>query len=219
MSASNTPATQAPAPELPDPPKHYVAPDRLRVLGFKLGAQVYESGFRPDYIIAILRGGGAIALYVHEFFKLIYKLKHPELKPREGRLHYPDCIGVLTSSYNDAHTQTKEIRVHGLEYIVKNGVSTDKILLVDDIFDTGRSVAALKAKLERKMKANTPADIRTATIFRHYETGPAPEYYMEVNTDWVAFPHEISDMTVAEIKKHFGSEIAETISNALALPK
>ena len=73
-----------------------------------------------------------------------------------------DHIAVRTSSYYGIGKQSKEIKVHGLHYIVENANAGDSLLIVDDVFDSGRSIFALREKLEELMRLNLPKDIRVA---------------------------------------------------------
>ena len=128
--------------------KCYIAAQQLLEDSFRLAAQVYDDGFRPDFIIGIWRGGAPIGIAVQEY----YDYKGIET----------DHIAVRTSSYYGIGKQSKEIKVHGLHYIIENANADDSLLIVDDVFDSGRSIYALKEKLSELMRLNLPKDIRTA---------------------------------------------------------
>ena len=113
--------------------KVFITAEQLLQDSFKLAAQVYDDGFRPDYIVGIWRGGAPIGIAVQEY----YDYKGVDT----------DHIAVRTSSYYGIGKQSKDIKVHGLHYIVENANAADSLLIVDDVFDSGRSVYALKAKL------------------------------------------------------------------------
>ncbi|ATD09139.1 hypothetical protein PPIS_a4520 [Pseudoalteromonas piscicida] len=126
--------------------KCYITAQQLLEDSFRLAAKVYEDGFRPDFIIGIWRGGAPIGIAVQEY----YDYKGIET----------DHIAVRTSSYYGIGKQSKEIKVHGLHYIVENANADDSLLIVDDVFDSGRSIFALKEKLAELMRLNLPRDIR-----------------------------------------------------------
>ena len=44
--------------------KHYISPSQLLQDAFQLGWQVYASGFRPDFILAVWRGGTPVGVAV-----------------------------------------------------------------------------------------------------------------------------------------------------------
>lgn len=179
--------------------KHYITASDLLVDSFKLAAMVYEAGFYPDYIVGIWRGGAPIGIAVQEFF---------EFKNIET-----DHIAVRTSSYYGIGKQSREIRVHGLHYLIENANASDKLLIVDDVFDSGRSVEALIAKIQQLSRLNTPSDIRIATPWykpQNNKTDLVPDYYIHQSDEWLVFPHEICGLTEQEITDN-KSELADIL--------
>lgn len=176
--------------DLPVIEKHYISAQQLLEDSFRLAAQVYESGFRPDYIVGIWRGGAPIGIAVQEYF---------DYKQIET-----DHIAVRTSSYYGIGTdkQSKEIRVHGLHYIIEHANADESILVVDDVFDSGRSVEALLEKLKQQMRLNLPKDIRIATPYykpKNKKVELTPDYFIHESDEWLVFPHEVSGLTPEEI--------------------
>ena len=78
------------------------------------------------------------------------------------------------------------------------------MLVVDDVFDSGRSVAALLKELSDKMRLKMPQTVRIATPWYKpdsNETGLVPDYYLHETNKWIVFPHELSGLTLDEIKQ------------------
>ena len=76
------------------------------------------------------------------------------------------------------------------------------MLIVDDVFDSGRSIYALKEKLKELMRLNLPEDIRVACPYykpQNNKTPIEPNYYIHQSEDWLVFPHELSGLTPDEI--------------------
>ncbi|MFT6896631.1 MAG: hypoxanthine phosphoribosyltransferase, partial [Paraglaciecola sp.] len=109
--------------------KTFITAQQLLEDSFRLASKVYLDGFRPQFIIGIWRGGAPIGIAVQEYF---------DFKKVET-----DHIAVRTSSYYGIDKQSKTIKVHGLHYLIENANAEDDLLIVDDVFDTGRSVDAL----------------------------------------------------------------------------
>ncbi|WP_353958960.1 phosphoribosyltransferase [Reinekea marina] len=109
--------------------KVFISSQELLQDSFRLAHKVLEDGFRPDFIIGIWRGGAPIGIAVQEYF---------DFKGIET-----DHIAVRTSSYYGIGKQSKEIKVHGLHYLIDHANADDSLLIVDDVFDSGRSVDAL----------------------------------------------------------------------------
>jgi hypothetical protein len=115
-----------------------------------------------------------------------------------------DHIAVRTSSYYGINQQSKEIKVHGLHYLIENANASDRLLIVDDVFDSGRSVEALIKQIEVLMRLNTPKEIRIATPWYkpgNNKTGVVPHYYINESNEWLVFPHELAGLSKEEIKQ------------------
>ncbi len=168
--------------------KTYITAQELLESSFKLAHEVYSDGFRPQFIVGIWRGGTPIGIAVQEYFE--YKGINT------------DHISVRTSSYYGINKQSKKIRVHGLHYLIENANSEDGLLIVDDVFDSGRSVNALIKEIKKQSRLNTPSDIRVACTYykpsmRAVEI--TPDYYAHKSDEWLVFPHELDGLTKEEI--------------------
>lgn len=169
--------------------KLYISAQELLEDSWALAAKIIENGFKPDYIIAIWRGGAPIGIAVQEM------------------LAYwgiaADHIAIRTSSYSGIDERSDEVRVHGLNYLVKNVNEEDSLLIVDDVFDTGLTIEAVIAELRHKARSNTPHDIRVAVPWfkpPHNRTQREPDYYIHTTERWLKFPHSLEGLTLEEIK-------------------
>ena len=74
----------------------------------------------------------------------------------------------------------------------------DKVLVVDDVFDTGKTAKAVSERV-----AKTGAEMRLACVYWKPEknrTDMKPDYFVkDVGLDWIVFPHEIEGLTREEI--------------------
>lgn len=177
--------------------KVYISSAELLRDSFRVAALAYKDGFRPDFIVGIWRGGAPIGIAVQEFF--------------EFKNAPTDHIAVRTSSYYGINQQAKEIKVHGLHYLIENANANDKLLIVDDVFDSGRSVEALIHQVHALMRLNAPKDIRIATPWfkpSNNKTDLIPDYFVHESKDWLVFPHELSGLTHEEIREG-KTELAE----------
>ncbi len=168
--------------------KKFITSQELLEDSFRLAHQVYTDGFRPDFIIGIWRGGAPIGIAVQEFF---------DFKKVET-----DHIAVRTSSYYGIGLQSKEIKVHGLHYLIENANASDSLLIVDDVFDSGRSIDALIKQIKALSRLNTPKDIRIACPWykpTNNQVNIVPDYYIHESAEWLVFPHELSGLTSEEI--------------------
>lgn len=155
---------------------------------FRLGVKILESGFEPTLIIAIWRGGTPVGVAVQEI------LRYCGVEA--------DHIAIRTSSYESVDRRSG-VSVHGLNYIIKKVCHDDRLLIVDDVFDTGNTFAAVLAELKERARANTPEDIRIAAPWfkpSRNETDLIPDYYLHETSEWLVFPHELDALTLEEMQ-------------------
>jgi hypoxanthine phosphoribosyltransferase len=170
--------------------KTYVDANSLLADSFRLGRQVLESGFAPTHIVGIWRGGAPVGIAVQELLEF-----HGQRS---------DHIAIRTSSYDDIDCQDPRVRVFSLSYLIKVLNPEDRLLIVDDVFDSGRSIAALLEKLRKSCRYNMPADVRVATVYykpSRNRTALPPDYYVTATEDWLVFPHELKGLTPEEIRR------------------
>lgn len=168
--------------------KVYIGAQDLLIDSFRLGLEVYKSGFRPDFIVGVWRGGTPVGIAVQEILD------------RHGVK--TDHIAIRTTSYTGIGQRGKKVQVHGLSYMIKNIDAEDSLLIVDDVFDTGLSIQAVIATLKCKARRNTPRDIRIATPWfkpANNQTAMTPDYYVHETDRWLVFPHELDGLTRDEI--------------------
>ena len=174
--------------------KVYIGAKELLVDSFRLAEQIYKSGFRPNFIVGVWRGGTPVGIAVQEY------LDFAGVKT--------DHISIRTSSYYDIGKQDKHVRVHGLQYMIDNINAEDRLLIVDDVFDSGRSIVAILKELKEKCRRNLPETVRIATPWykpSKNNTAIEPDYFIHETEEWLVFPHEISGLTTDEIRKNKGA--------------
>ena len=185
--------------------KHFITANQLLEDSFRLARLVYESGFRPDFIVGVWRGGTPVAIAVQEYFAF---------KGIET-----DHIAIRTSSYHGIGEQDETVRVHGTQYLIENVRPHETLLLVDDVFDSGRSVKAILDVLAIKSGSNMPETIKVACPWykpKRNVTTISPEYYLRETDQWLVFPHELAGLTNDEIlsgKQHLAEDIKADLTS------
>jgi hypothetical protein len=158
---------------------------------YRLAGLVLKSGFEPTIIVAVWRGGTPVGMAVQELIATCgIKTDH---------------IAIRTSSYTGVDRRRREVAVFGLNYLVNTVAPDDRLLIVDDVFDTGNTIAAVVKELREKARGNTPKDIRVAVAWykpARNETELTPDYWVRETDDWIVFPHEIDALTSEEMKLH-----------------
>src|SRR5437870_9185525 len=131
--------------------KVFVSSESLLRDSIELAMQIVRSGFRPTFLVAIWRGGSPIGITVQEVL--------------EYHGIHTDHIAIRTSFYSGIDQQSKVVRVHAVDYLVSRLSFEDELLIIDDVFDSGRSLEAVIGELRRRCRRNLPGKIRIATIY------------------------------------------------------
>jgi hypoxanthine phosphoribosyltransferase len=175
--------------------ERFIAADDLLRDSFQLAANIYEAGFKPDFLVGLWRGGSAVGIAV-----------------QEGLDYFgvdTDHISIRTSytgapQYSQMVSTADSIRVHGLQYLLENLCSDHSLLIVDDVYSTGSSVNAVISQLARRTRRNLPSEIRTASVwYRPTEkTLRAPDFFVHETDDWLVLPYELSGFSISELREN-----------------
>lgn len=156
-----------------------------------IGPAGAASGYAPTHIVAIWRGGAPVGIAVQELL--------------EYHGQRCDHITIRTSSYEDIARQSAQVQVFSVSYLIKVLNSGDRLLIVDDVFESGRSIEALIGKLRKRCRNNMPREVRVGTVYykpRRNRTAMQPDYYVTATEDWLVFPYKLKGLTEEEIRAH-----------------
>ena len=168
--------------------KLFISADSLLRDSMELGLRVVRGGFRPTFLVGIWRGGAPIGIAVQEI------LEYNGIEC--------DHVSIRTSSYTALGQKLRTVRVHAIDYLVSALNADDQLLLIDDVFDSGRSLEAVIAELRRRCRRNLPEQIRIATVYykpARNDSSLMPDYYVRATDQWLVFPHEVQGLTREEI--------------------
>ena len=189
--------------------KSHVAANDLLLDSFQLAVNIVNSGFKPDFLVGLWRGGSAVGIAVQEGLDFLgCKTDHIAIRTSyRGQQDYSEMIDKADS-----------IRVHGLRYLHERVCAEHSMLIVDDVYSTGSSVNAVIRQLSKKSRRNLPHDIRIATVwYRPTEkTIRAPDYYVHETANWLILPYELSGLSLQELRDH-KPEIRPVIERLSAL--
>ena len=183
--------------------KVFIEADELLLDSYRLAAQVIQANFKPSFMIAIWRGGAPIGIAVQEFLQY--------------RGIESDHIAIRTSSYHGIDDQASQVQVHGLNYLAKNVIHEDRLLIVDDVWDTGLTIEAVIKELSRRARLNTPKEIRIAVPYfkpERNKTNLTPDFYVHEVDRWLKFPHSLEGLTIEEVQSH-RPDLYEIVSGAI----
>jgi hypoxanthine phosphoribosyltransferase len=188
--------------------KEFLPFNLVRNNAIRLAGRIYKEGFVPDVIYVSLRGGAYMGNVISEFFKIVRKGNRPVF-----------YAAVVARSYKDIGDRDR-VRVDGWTYDPQYLRHGDKVLIIDDIFDTGRTINHLVQIIIEK--GIPREDIKIAVHdykLRKYQTVQLPvqpDYWCrfhEIQTPeddfWIHYmSHELVGLTDEEKKRYYYGEDA-----------
>ena len=183
--------------------KEFLPYDVVRNDALKLAHKILKDDFIPDVIYCSLRGGAYMANVISEYFKIARKSCRPVL-----------YSAVVARSYTDIRAQSR-VMIDGWTYSPEHLRPGDKILLVDDIFDTGKTINYL---VEVLLEKGIPRkDIKVVVHDYKYFTNKKeqlpiqPDYYCRkfvINNPeedrWIHYmSHELVGLSKKELEEYY----------------
>ena len=95
-------------------------------------------------------------------------------------------------NYQDMISSDREIKVHGLQYLLENLNYDDKLLIVDDVFSSGLSINAVINRLSQRTKRDMPHGYRIAVPWFKPErncTSRGPDFFINTTDEWLVLPY------------------------------
>lgn len=136
----------------------------------KLAAAVLSQTSKPEIIVAISRGGFTLGHLLSDFLRI--------------------PISTITiQSYTDIQTQSEVTITEKL----RTPVAGKHVLLVDDVSDSGKTLARAVNYLHRLR----PKTIDTLTMFYKPRSVFRPDYFARQTKRWILFPYEPTEMILA----------------------
>jgi hypoxanthine phosphoribosyltransferase len=183
--------------------KEFLQYETVRNNALKMACRIYQDGFIPDVIYVSLRGGAYLGNVISEYFKIIRHTGRP--------VYY---AAVVARSYTDV-LKAENIMVEGWTYAPEHLRIGDKVLLVDDIFDSGRTINHLAAIILEK--GIPRQDLKVAVHdYKYFYDKPEqlpfhPDYWcrkheLSVNDDdyWIHYmSHELVGLTEGELEEYY----------------
>lgn len=167
--------------------KTWISAQQLLDDSYELGLQVLAADFIPTLVVGVWRGGTPVAIALQEL--LAYLNIHT------------DHIAIKTLSYKGIGERDDRVQINGLEYLINHCTAEDRILIVDDVYDSGLSLAAVLEELTQAFGTALP-EIRLATPYfkpGNNQTTRQPDFYLHETDDWLVFPHELAGLEAEEL--------------------
>jgi hypoxanthine phosphoribosyltransferase len=157
----------------------------------RLYKKIKGDNYKPDIIVAIARGGWVVGRIISDL------------------LEVNQVTDLHITFYTNVYSTLKEpIILEGIGKDIKN----KKILVVDDVSDTGESLI----KAIDYLRSFNPLIIKTATVYIKPWTKFIPDYYIKSIDKWIMYPYEVKE-TIDKLKNKWLNEnkSSEWIENKL----
>jgi uncharacterized protein len=155
--------------------KDFLPYDQVRNNSLKLAYRIHTDGFVPDVIYVLLRGGAYVGNVISEYFKTVRASSRPVF-----------YAAVVARSYTDIRKQAR-VMVDGWTYNPAHLRTGDKVLLIDDIFDTGRTINHLAEIIIDK--GIPREDLKIAV--HDYKLFPYHDEHLPIHPDYYCRKHVI----------------------------
>lgn len=144
----------------------------------KLAATILDSAKPYDEIVAISRGGLTLGHLLSDLLRI-------------------PVATITIQSYSDIQAQGELVITEKLSKPIRN----KRILLVDDVSDSGKTLVRAIAYLKRF----GPAEVTTVTMFFKPQSVHRPDYFAKTTTKWIIFPYEPAE-TILTLTKNMEKE-------------
>ncbi len=151
--------------------------NRIYTMLLSQAEKIRQSSFKPDVIVGVTRGGWVPARVLSDL------------------LGVPDFATVRVEFYlGVAETRNEPVLIQGVSAVVTG----KKVLIVDDVADTGKS---LQLAREHVLQQGA-TEVKIATVYRKPWSVIKPDYYETETSCWVVFPWETKETIRKIVEKH-----------------
>ncbi len=168
--------------------------NRFHALARRLAHLIRTSGFRPDTIVAIGRGGYMPARILSDFLDVL----------------------DLTSFKIEHYHATRKDRQAVVRYPLNADLRGRRVLLVDDVTDSGDTFTVA---LDHLAACGPPAEVRSAVLHHKVVSPYTPDYYAQkvVKWRWIIYPWAVAEDVASFIRAMSPRPVdAEEIGHILA---
>ena len=149
--------------------------DQIYEMLLNLVEKIRKNGFKPDIIVGVSRGGWPPARVLSDL------MGNPNLANVRAEFY----LGVAETKEEPVLTQPVSMKVAG-----------KKVLVVDEVADTGKSLKLVKEHIIEK----GATEVKIATVYYKPWSIVKPDYYEKETSKWIVFPWETKE-TVRKIVK------------------
>ena len=144
-------------------------------LTLRLSERIVDSGYRPDLIVGIARGGWIPARILSDV------------------LYTSQMMNVRIEYYTDVGVRGNEPKII---QPVTGSMANKRVLVVDEVADTGDTLA----HAIEHVRALGAKEVRSAVLHLKPTSRITPDYYMVKTDRWTVYPWEHRESIIALVK-------------------
>ncbi|MFB3888967.1 MAG: phosphoribosyltransferase [Candidatus Bathyarchaeia archaeon] len=157
----------------------YLTWSQIYTLLLRQASQIRASGFKPEVIVGISRGGWLPARVLSDL------LENPNLANAKAEAY----TGIAEAKAEPTLTQPVSVDVTG-----------KRVLIVDEVADTGKSLSLIRDHV----LAGGASEVRAATLFCKPQSVFKPDYCEKITSSWIVFPWEVKETLRGILQKNGG---------------
>ncbi|MDY0361676.1 MAG: phosphoribosyltransferase family protein [Desulforegulaceae bacterium] len=171
--------------------KFYISPEMLENDSWGFAKKLFKKNLDFDLFVGVTRGGAQVSVYIQEVFAVLTKTKKK-------------YATIQAQSYKGVYEASDEVLVDNIEGVMRQIEDGTRIIVIDDIFDRGKTFEAVKKKLLEKIDKKN-VSLTMAALYYKPENRIADmvpdEYYKTFEShQWIVLPHELEELTENEMK-------------------
>ncbi len=143
--------------------------EEIHEKSLELAVKVLESGYRPDVIIGILRGGYIIARIIADALNI-------------------DELGIVEVKFYKSVGERAERPIITQPLVID--VRGKKVLIVDDVVESGRTLEIVT----EQARLRGAKEVKVAALFFKPRSIIIPDFYAVKTTKWIVFPWELGEL-------------------------
>ena len=158
----------------------------------ELSKQIRIDRFNPDIIVGISRGGWPPARVLSDLLS----------NPNVANVRAEFYLGIAETGSEPTLTQPVSVKTRG-----------KRVLVVDEVADTGKSLKMVREHIVRE----GAKEVKAVTVYYKPWSVVRPDYFAKETSDWIVFPWEIKETLrkiiarCKELKKPVENETAKLV--------
>lgn len=181
--------------------KIFYSPTYILENSILLAKKIAQSNFIPTIIFSVARGGAYVGAVINEFFRAKgHKTKY----------------GIIFAHSYAGINKAEDVQIEGWAPDPSSLGQKERILIVDDIVDRGKTLFAILQDLESRTRGKfrwskegliTKKKVAVASLdYKPKNPDAKPDFFISMlsKNSWIVYPHELADMSKDEQKELFG---------------